>query len=94
MKLTEKMHSDFDALLEEDGTLADVETVAIKRVIAYQVAKEMEAQNISKTKMAQLMDTSRAVVDRLLNPAHSSLTLHTLESASLALGKKLHISIG
>ena len=94
MKLTENMQSDFDTLLEEDGTLAEVETVAIKRVIAYQVAQEMEAQNISKTKMAQLMDTSRAVVDRLLNPTHSSLTLHTLESASLALGKKLHISIG
>jgi len=94
MKLTENMKSDFDALLEDDGTLAEAETVAIKRVIAYQVAQEMEAQNISKTKMAQLMDTSRAVVDRLLNPTHSSLTLHTLEAASLALGKKLHISIG
>ena len=94
MKLTENMQSDFDTLLEEDGTLAEVETVAIKRVIAYQVAQEMKAQNISKTKMAQLMDTSRAVVDRLLNPTHSSLTLHTLESASLALGKTLHISIG
>jgi len=84
----------FSTLLDEDGTLADVETVAIKRVIAYQVAQEMKAQNISKTKMAQMMDTSRAVVDRLLNPTHSSLTLHTLEAASLALGKKLHISIG
>ena len=94
MRLTKDMQSDFDTLLDEDGTLVDVETVAIKRVIAYQVAQEMKAQNISKTKMAQMMDTSRAVVDRLLNPTHSSLTLHTLEAASLALGKKLHISIG
>ena len=58
------------------------------------IEQEMQAQNITKTKMAQMMDTSRASIDRLLNPTHTSLTLRTLESATLALGKKLHISIG
>ncbi len=94
MKLTKNMASDVDEVFEEDGVLAEVETVAIKRVIAYQIEQEMQAQNITKTKMAQMMDTSRASVDRLLSPTHASLTLRTLESASLALGKKLHISIG
>ena len=94
MKLTKDMTSDVDALFEEDGTLAEIEAVAIKRVIAHQIEQEMQAQNITKTKMAQMMDTSRASIDRLLNPTHTSLTLRTLESATLALGKKLHISIG
>lgn len=53
----------------------------------------MKAQKTTKTKMAQMMNTSRATVNRLLNPNNSSLTLSALESATNALGKKLHISI-
>ena len=87
------MKSDFDALLKEEGTHEDANDIAIKRVIAYQLEEEMKAQSITKTKMAELMNTSRAVVNRLLNPDNSSLTLHTLESASNALGKRLSISI-
>ena len=93
MELTKNMPSDFDALLQEDGIYHEVNDTAIKRVIAYQIEQEMQAQNITKTKMAQLMNTSRAVVNRLLNPDHSSLTLNTLESATSALGKKLSITI-
>ena len=62
-------------------------------MIAYQLEQEMKAQNITKTKMAEMMNTSRAVVNRLLNPDNSSLTLSTLESATQALGKRLSISI-
>ena len=93
MELTKNMPSDFDAFLQEDGIYQEVNDTAIKRVIAYQIEQEMQAQNITKTKMAQLMNTSRAVVNRLLNPDHSSLTLNTLESATSALGKKLSITI-
>jgi antitoxin HicB len=93
MELKPNMKSDFDEFLEADGILADAEATAIKRVIAYQIEQEMKAQNITKTKMAELMHTSRAVVNRLLNPKSSSLTLNTLESATHALGKQLNISI-
>jgi predicted XRE-type DNA-binding protein len=93
MILKENMHSDFDEFLVDDGIYEDVNDIAIKRVIAYQLEEEMKAQNITKTKMAELMNTSRAVVNRLLNPDNSSLTLHTLESATQALGKRLNISI-
>jgi len=93
MKLDENMKSDFDEFLEEEGILGEAEEIAIKRVIAYQIAQEMQTQNITKTKMAEMMHTSRAVVNRLLNPTNGSLTLNTLETASLALGKKLTISI-
>jgi len=93
MKLTKNMKSDFDAFLKEDGIYEEVNDVAIKRVIAYQIEQEMKAQKITKTKMAELMHTSRAVVNRLLNPDNESLTLGTLESATTALGKRLSISI-
>ncbi len=93
MKLTPNIPSDFDALLKEDNIYEEVNDIAIKRVIAYQLEQEMKAQSITKTKMAEMMNTSRAVVNRLLNPDNSSLTLHTLEAATNALGKRLSISI-
>jgi plasmid maintenance system antidote protein VapI len=70
-----------------------VNDIAIKKVIAYQLEQEMKIQNITKTKMAEMMHTSRAAVNRLLNPDNKSLTLDTLQSAINALGKKLHIAI-
>ncbi|GIT97921.1 XRE family transcriptional regulator [Sulfurovum sp. TSL1] len=93
MKLTKNMKSDFDEFLKEEGIYEEVNDTAIKRVIAYQIEQEMKAQKITKTKMAELMHTSRAVVNRLLNPDNESLTLSTLESATTALGKRLSITI-
>lgn len=86
--------SDFDKFLAEEGILADAEAAAIKRVIAYQIAEAMGMLNVSKTEMAKKMRTSRASLDRLLDPANESITLHTLNRAALALGKKLKIEIG
>ncbi len=85
--------SDFNEFLKEDGIYEETNDIALKRVIAYQLEQEMKAQKITKTKMAKLMNTSRAVVNRLLNPDNGSLTLSTLESATNALGKKISISI-
>ena len=93
MKLEANMKSDFDEFLQKENILADVEATAVKRVIAYQLEQEMKLQSINKTKMAEMMHTSRAVVNRLLNPQNSSLTLNTLEAATHALGKRLSISI-
>ena len=93
MKLTKNIKSDFDTFLKDEGIYEEVNDTAIKRVIAYQIEQEMKAQNITKTKMASLMNTSRAAVNRLLDPDHESLTLNTLESATNALGKRLSITI-
>lgn len=93
MKITKNMKSDFDEFLQEDGIYDEVNDKAIKRVIAYQIEREMKSQKITKTKMAEMMNTSRAVVNRLLNPDNSSLTLKTLEVATKALGKRLNIAI-
>ena len=83
--------SNFDDFLEEEGILAEVEGVAVKRVIAYQIAELMKEKNFSKTAMARKMNTSRTALNRLLDPTNESVTLQTLEQAALALGKRLRI---
>lgn len=92
MKLKPNIKSDFDEFLEEEGIYEEVSDIAIKRVIAYQIKQEMKNQKITKTKLAELMHTSRSAVDRLLSPSNVSLTLSTLEAATKALGKRLSIS--
>lgn len=83
--------SDFDDFLAEHGILTDAETTAIKRVIAYQVSKLMEEQGLTKTEMADRMNTSRASLNRLLDPSNKSVTLQTLENAAHVLNKRLRI---
>ena len=85
--------SSFDDFLEEEGMLADVESVAIKRVISHQIAQFMEKQGLSKSEMARRMRTSRSSLNRLLDPENQSITLQTMERAAQALGKRLKIEI-
>ena len=85
--------SNFDDFLEEEGILAKTEAVAVKRVIAFQVEQMMKEQNLSKTEMSRRMKTSRAALDRLLDPANQAVTLQTLDHAARALGRRLQISL-
>ena len=85
--------SSFDDFLQEEGLLAEAEAVAVKRVLAFQIKKEMEERHISKSELSRLMHTSRSSVDRLLDPENSSVTLLTLESVAIALGKKLEMQL-
>lgn len=84
--------SDFDDFLKEQE-LDSANIVAIKRVIAYQIAEEMKKKKLSKTQMASRMKTSRAALERLLDPENASITLFTLERAASALGKKLKVQL-
>lgn len=85
--------SDFDDFLKEEDIYEEVQAVAIKRVIAYQIAEEMKKKKLSKTQMASRMKTSRAALERLLDPENASITLITLERAASAVGKKLKIQL-
>ncbi|MCC6499240.1 MAG: XRE family transcriptional regulator [Anaerolineales bacterium] len=85
--------SAFDDLLREENLLERAQATAIKRVIAYQIAEEMKQRKLSKTEMADKMKTSRAALERLLDPSNSSVTLSTLERAASALGKKLKVEL-
>ena len=83
--------SSFDDFLQEEDLMAVAEATALKRILAYQIRQEMELRHISKTALAKMMKTSRSSVDRLLDPNNSSITLLTLESVAVALGKKLKL---
>lgn len=85
--------SSFDDFLAEEGLLEEAETVAIKRVIAYQVRQLMKEKKITKTEMSHRMKTSRAALERLLDPENESVTLQTLDRAARALGKRLQITL-
>jgi predicted XRE-type DNA-binding protein len=85
--------SSFDDFLAEDAMLEATTAVAIKRVIAWQIAQEMQAQQMTKTELAKRMRTSRAALNRLLDENDASLTLTTLASAAAALGKKIDLRL-
>lgn len=85
--------SKFDDFLREENLLEQVQAAAIKRVIAYQIAEEMKRNKLTKTEMANRMKTSRAALERLLDPDNPSITLMTLERAASVLGKKLKVEL-
>lgn len=93
IKMNKHFGSDFDDFLAEEGILAEVEAVAVKRVLAWQIEQEMKQKNLSKTEMARRMGTSRAALDRLLDPKNTSVTLQTLSKAAQTLGKRLQVSL-
>lgn len=91
--MNEHIGSRFDDFLEEESILENTTAVAVKRVIAWQITREMQSQKLTKTAMAEKMHTSRAALNRLLDDRDTSLTLTTLASAATALGKKLRIEL-
>lgn len=85
--------SNFDDFLTEEAILEEVTAVAVKRVIAWQIAQEMKSHKINKTALAEKMHTSRAALNRLLDATDTSLTLTTLAGAAAALGKKIKFEL-
>jgi antitoxin HicB len=85
--------SSFDDFLADEAMLEESTAVAIKRVIAWQIAQEMRAQHLTKTALAKKMHTSRAALNRLLDENDASLTLTTLAGAAAALGKKIDLRL-
>ena len=85
--------SSFDSFLEEEGIREEVEAVAIKRVLAWQLEQEMKRQRKTKQAMAKQLRTSRSQLDRLLDPRNASVTLDTMSRAARALGKRLIVRV-
>jgi hypothetical protein len=85
--------SSFDDFLEEEGYRNDVESAAIKRVIAWQFEQEMIRQQKTKRAMAAELKTSRSQLDRLLDPQNTAVSLDTLTRAAHVLGKRLVLEI-
>ena len=85
--------SKFEDFLEEEGLLGHAEAIAIKRVIAFELKKNMEKTKMTKSEMASKMHTSRSALDRLLDPSNTSVTLNSLVKAAHFFGKKLMVII-
>lgn len=83
----------FAEFLDEQGIREEVEGLAVKELIAEQIAAAMKEKGLTKVAMAELMHTTRAQLDRLLDPGNPSVTLTTLQRAAKAVGRNLTISL-
>ena len=88
-----RIGSSFDDFLKEDGNYEGVTARAIKRVLVRQLDELMRREEISKTQLATRMKTSRAQLDRLLDPENDSVTLGTLARAAQAVGRHLRMEL-
>ena len=80
-----------DEFLIETGDHAEAYALAVKRVIAFEIANLMHEQKLSKSEMARRMGTSRSSLGRLLDPMNPSVSLSTISTASAVLGKTFEI---
>ena len=85
--------STLEDFLQEEGIHEEVTTAAIKSVIAWQLNEEMKKKKITKKRLAELMRTSRAQVDRLLDPEKGNVTIETLQHAAALLGRHLRLEL-
>jgi DNA-binding Xre family transcriptional regulator len=88
-----RIGSSFDAFLKDEGLYETVTARAIKRVLVRQLNDLMTREEISKTELAARMKTSRAQLDRLLDPENDSVTLGTLARAAQAVGRTLRMEL-
>ena len=85
--------SSFDAFLAEEGLLQACEEQAIKELLAEQIKRAMQQNGLTRTEMAARMQTSRAALNRLLDPHNASVTLRTLQKAAAVCGKRLRLEL-
>jgi len=85
--------SSLESFLEEEGQLEQAHHAAIKSLLAYQISEAMERLEMTKSKLAEEMGTSRSALDRLLDPENDSVTLGTLRRVAEATGKHLQVRL-
>ncbi len=89
----ENKGTSFDDWLREEGIYEEVSAAAIKRVVARQIEQAMKEEQLSKAEVARRMHTSRAALDRLLDPQNGSATLNTLYKAAAAVGRQVRLEL-
>jgi predicted XRE-type DNA-binding protein len=87
-KMNKYIGSTFDDFLKEE-----VENDSIKKIIAFQLQETIKVENLTKTELAKKLETSRAAVDRLLDPYNESVTLFTLKKAAAIVGKRIKMEL-
>ncbi len=79
--------------LEAEGILQESTLSAAKKVIVWQLSEEMRLKKITNVRMAELMETSRAQLDRILNPLSNNTALETLQRAAKIVGRELRVEL-
>jgi predicted XRE-type DNA-binding protein len=92
-KENKHLGSSFESGLDEKEIREEVTAAAVKAVIAHQLAEEMKKKRITKKRMAELMKTSRAQVDRLLDPDSGSATIESLQRAARIVGRDISLQL-
>jgi predicted XRE-type DNA-binding protein len=82
-----------DDFLKEENILEEANARSLKKVLVWQIEEAMKASGLTKIEMAHRMGTSRAQLNRLLDPDNESLTLSTLASAAAILGKQVELRL-
>jgi len=85
--------STLDGLLKDEGKLEEFQATAIKEVLAWQISEAMKANNISRKRLAERMNTSRSQISRLLDPKDGNVTLSTLQRAAKIVGRSLRLEL-
>ena len=85
--------SSLDDHLREEGGFEALSAAVEKEVFCWQIAEAMQAQSLTTIAMATLMGTSRAEVDKLLDPLDCEVTLETLQKAASVLGLRLELKL-
>jgi antitoxin HicB len=81
----------FQSWLEEEGIAEEVEDRALSELLALQLDDARKSRGLTKTRMANRMNTTRAELDRLLSGKNT--TLGTVQKAARAVGKIVRIQL-
>jgi len=92
-KSSRHVGSDFEEFLRSEGRFDEATAIAVKRVLAWQLEREMKRNNVTRSELARRMKTSRAVVHRLLDRDDPAVTLATISRAAAALGKTVRLRL-
>ncbi len=85
--------SSFEEFLKSEGLLDCAKSHAAKRLLAWQIQEAMKRKGYTKTAMAKRMKTSRAHLDRLLDPSNDRIQLDTAQRAAAAVGCTLRVEL-
>lgn len=88
-KTNPHMGSSLESFLDEEGMLESATAKAAKAVLAWQIEQERKRSGMTKTHLAKMLNTSRAQLNRVLDPNNENVTLAMLGRIADVLGRKL-----
>src|SRR5689334_23601705 len=85
--------SSLSSFLDEIEIREETELLAIKKTLALRLRQAMKRSGVSQSRLAKEMRTSRTVINRMLDPTDTGVTLSTLTRASHILGLRVDIRL-